>query len=234
MRATGIWTRKKKLKISDFFADYVKYEEKNKIYKAPITISNHITGIDYILYMQQFDFPSLIVGATTRQAPFIGIVSEAMQCIFVDSYKAESKKKALEKTQVRLNDIMANKRFPRLLFFPEGDTNAGHSLMKFKTGAFEFFSLLKICGIKIHNDDSIGHNLCSRADSTLNAMNSFFFDVTMYEFDNFDPQYTLDKHGITKDDPRAIELIIEDVRYLYEYALGISVKENNSYSEKNQ
>ena len=65
-------------------------------------------------------------------------------------------------------------------------------------------------------------------------MNNFFLDVTMYEFDNFDPQYTLDRHGITKDDPKAVELVIEDVRYLYEYAFGFVVKDNSSFSEKNQ
>ena len=105
--------------------------------------------------------------------------------------------------------------------------------MKFKTGAFENFNLLKIHGIKFNDHYKPAHNLVTNAQSILSVFVQFSYDVTNYEFDSFDPQYTLDRHGITRDSPGAVELVIEDVRYLYEYACGLRVKSNTSFAAKN-
>ena len=51
---TGARVTEKKLKISDFFADYGKYEEKNKNFRAPIMISNHVTVFDFALHTRSY------------------------------------------------------------------------------------------------------------------------------------------------------------------------------------
>jgi len=56
-------------------------------------------------------------------------------------------------------------------------------------------------------------SLVSLAEHASLLMSDTPHPMTMYEFDNFDPNYTLDKHGITKDHPDAINLVIKDVRY---------------------
>jgi len=41
----------------------------------------------------------------------------------------------------------------------------------------------------------------------------------------------LDRHGIDKSDPNAVQYVIEDVRYLMEYGCGFRTKSNNMYSD---
>ena len=220
---SGLWITKKKLKVTDFFADYGPYEEKNKKFRAPILISNHITGIDYVIYLSQYDIISMLANSSTRDFPFIGKISETIQCVFCNRSSVEDKLRALEAVTTRIDNIMKFKRFPRLLFFPEGDTNNGEELMSFKYGAFENFSLIKIFCLKFDVNESIipCHNLVSQLNSLfILSFSQFYYRITHYELDSFDPQYTLDRHGITRDHPDAVGLVIEDVRYLYECAFG--------------
>ena len=105
--------------------------------------------------------------------------------------------------------------------------------MKFKTGAFENFNLLQICGIKYNDLFKPSHLLVTNYQSMLSLFIQLFHNINYYEFDNFDPQYTLDRHGITRDCPEAVDLVIEDVRYLYEYAFGLRVKSNISFATRN-
>jgi len=76
-------------------------------------------------------------------------------------------------------------------------------------------------------------NLTNELDTLLLQLGSWYYPLTVYELDNFDPQYTLDRHGITRDDEKAVGLVVEDVRYLYEVAFGIRVKNNSSYADGN-
>ena len=232
--ASGARVTEKKLKISDFFADYVKYEEKNKNFRAPIMISNHVTFIDFSLYYSKYEhMPSSLAGSFMRTIPFFGKILQAVQAIFVDNTSADTRLMTLKDIKTRINNIMEHKNFPKIQIYPEGATNNGEEQMKFKTGAFENFNLLQICGIKLNDLFKPSHLLVNNQQSVVSLFVQMFQDITYYEFDNFDPQYTLDKHGIKKDDPRAVELVIEDVRYLYEYAFGLRVKSNISFATRN-
>lgn len=77
------------------------------------------------------------------------------------------------------------------------------------------------------------YNLTNDLDTLLLQLGSWYYPLTVHELDNFDPQYTLDRHGITRDDEKAADLVIEDVRYLYECAFGMRVKNNSSYADGN-
>ena len=84
-KSAAYWFTWKKLKVSDYFADYGKYEEKNKTFKAPIIISNHSTGIDFVIHLMKYDLPSFLAGNSTRAVPCIGDIAEAIQCVFITS-----------------------------------------------------------------------------------------------------------------------------------------------------
>lgn len=58
-----------------------------------------------------------------------------------------------------------------------------------------------------------------------------YYPIDLYEFDTFDPQYTLDRHGIDRHHPNAVKLVIEDVKYLMEYGSGIRSTANTTYQE---
>ena len=58
----------------------------------------------------------------------------------------------------RCDDILVHKkRFPSLMVFPEGTTNAGNFLMKFKQGAFIHNVPLKLYALEYKNN---GFNPC--------------------------------------------------------------------------
>ena len=230
---SAFWITKKKLKISDFFADYGKYEEKNKQYRAPIVISNHVTAIDMFFFMQEYDFPSFMAMQPVKNMPVIGTVAQAIQTIFINRKSQESKTKAMQDVKDRISNIMEHKNFPGILIFPEGATNNGQEQMKFKYGAFDNFSQIKIYCIAFKGHFTASFNLTNELDTLLLQLSQWYFFIDLYELDTFDPQYTLDRHGITKDDPNAVDLVIEDVRYLYECAFGMRVKNNTSYAERN-
>lgn len=120
MLVAGFWVTKKKLKISDFFADYGLYEEKNKKYRAPIMISNHITAMDMLMYMQEYDIPSFMAMLPVKKTPIIGKIAESIQTVFVNRKSQAAKTKSLQDVKDRIQNIMEHKRFPRILIFPEG------------------------------------------------------------------------------------------------------------------
>lgn len=121
----GFWVNKKKLKISDFFADYGPYEEKNKKYRAPIMISNHVTAMDMLMYMQEYDIPSFMAMYPVKKVPIIGTIAESIQTVFVNRKSQVAKMKSLQDVKDRIQNIMEHKRFPRILIFPEGATCNG-------------------------------------------------------------------------------------------------------------
>ena len=229
---SAFWSTKKKLKVSDFLADYGKYEEKNKENKAPIMISNHITGMDYQFYTQEYDMPSFMVVDLIKNFPLIGTGAESIQSIFLSKHSQEAKEKAVQDINDRVNELMEHRNVPRILIFPEGANNNGQEQMKFKVGAFENFHQLTIQCISFKGPFTSSFNLTNVIDTYLLQLTQQYHFIDLYELDTFDPQYTLDRHGITKDDPEAIDLVIKDVRYLYEYAFGMIVERNTSFAEK--
>ena len=114
--ASGARITKKKLKISDFFADYSKYEEKNKNFTAPITISNHVSFIDSSVYFSNYEhnMPAPVVGSFMRKVPFFGKMLVASQAIFVDNTSVDSRLMVLEDIKTRINNIMEHRNFPKI------------------------------------------------------------------------------------------------------------------------
>ena len=113
--ATGARVTEKKLKISDFFADYGKYEEKNKNLRAPIMISNHVTVFDFAFFTQSYqDNPSSLVLSFIRKVPFLGKIVEAQQGIFIDNKSSDNRLKSFRDIKTRINNIMDHKNFPHL------------------------------------------------------------------------------------------------------------------------
>lgn len=54
--------------------------------------------------------------------------------------------------------------------------------------------------------------------------------LTLHEFDNFDPKYTIDRLGLIPGDENNWKHIVKDVNYLYEYGMGLKTKDNEIHS----
>lgn len=232
----GISLTRKKQNVSDFFSDYVKYEEMQKDKVAPIIICNHSTPVDYLFFLSIERPASFLANSDMKNMPIYGMLSQTMQGLYVDRTNNNSKTQALEDIRIRAKDIEAGKDLPQILIFPEGVVNCTEELMNFKPGAFESFSLLKIYGMKVESDVQKlpSWSLISTLEILTYLLSETQFPLTMYEFDNFDPMYTLNRHGITKDHPDAINLIIKDVRHLMEYGCGLRTKANTTGTQKNE
>lgn len=232
----GLSPTKKKQQVSDFLSDYVKYEKMQKNKLAPIIISNHCTIADYLFFLHLKRPAGFLADAKIKNMPLYGKLSQTMQGIYLDRGSNNSKDQALEAIMNRVKNIQEGKDIPQILIFPEGVVNCAEELMSFKPGAFASFSPLKIYAMKIEPDVQKlpSWSLFSEIETMLYLVSETQFPITIYEFDNFDPMYTLDRHGITKDHPDAIELVIKDVRYLMEYGCGLRTKANPTCAQKNE
>ena len=106
---------------------------------APVcVVSNHVSWVDILVMMSEV-FPSFVAKATIRKLPLVGVVSEAMGCIFVERETRGAGENGGVSALVRERLLMRARdptSCPPLLLFPEGTTTNGKFLLPFKTGAF--------------------------------------------------------------------------------------------------
>lgn len=108
---------------------------KDPIFAA--VIANHVSPVDILLLMSRY-FPSFVSKQSVRTAPFIGAVSQYMECVFVD-IKAKASGGSLGTSSAvkeRMQAIAAGADMQPMCIFPEGTTTNGTHLIPFKTGAF--------------------------------------------------------------------------------------------------
>jgi len=228
---------RKSYKVSDFFADYEDCQP-SKIRDAPIWIGNHVTVLDPILTLSLSTkcTPSFLAKDDTKRALFglIGKCMDALQGLYVLRLSESSRQDVKDKIKERVNLILEGKRLPPMFIFPEGTTNNGFDLMHLKQGAFSDFAPLKIFGFTFDNSVSPAWNLLSTLEICFLHFSQWNIKTTLHEFETFDPKYTLKRLGLEKSDPTAWEKVVEDVRYLMDYGIGLRVKGNSTYNMKNE
>ena len=105
--------------------------------KSVCVVSNHVSWVDILVFMAEL-FPSFVAKATIRKLPLVGVISEAMGCIYVEreSRGAEGNGAAALVRDRLLKRAQDPASCPPLLLFPEGTTTNGKYLLPFKSGAF--------------------------------------------------------------------------------------------------
>jgi hypothetical protein len=125
----------------------------------------------------------------------------------------------------RIDEIMVQKtNHPRMMIFPEGTTNNGLFLMEFKKGAFIDHKPIKIQALTFDSLVNPCWNLINVLPNIILMLANPNMTLTMHAFEeNFNPQYSLDKRGLTgKEDPETTwQYVAEDVYYLMEYGFGL-------------
>jgi len=141
-------TTYKKHRISDLIADYKPFEKGMKDVQAPISISNHFSMFDMIVLLNIFPYVSFISKIGVGKVPMIGPICTRLQSIYIHRGDSSQASATANDIKTRADNIMAGKTFPTLMIFPEGTTNNGWGLMKFKQGAFVNECPLKIYAIE--------------------------------------------------------------------------------------
>ncbi|KAL9178480.1 hypothetical protein ACHAXT_001818 [Thalassiosira profunda] len=100
--------------------------------KPRIVVCNH-SGFVELLYLAYSDGCSFVSKADNKSLPFMGWMSQAMQCIFVERHNAGAGSTS-QKIRERLEAPQG--AWPPLNIAPEGTTTNGSSVIKFRTGAF--------------------------------------------------------------------------------------------------
>lgn len=81
--------------------------------------------------------PSFASKKSLRSKPIIGMLTEALQCIFISrGASEEERQRNIQQIQERQTRIESGENFPPLCIFPEGGTSNSRYLLSFKKGAF--------------------------------------------------------------------------------------------------
>lgn len=194
---------------------------------APIVVSNHCSWADMFFYLTKNI--SFLSKKTVAHAFLIGFHSIARQSIFLNREDEKDRTKVLELIQARTKRVRENEDMPPLLIFPEGTITNGRVLMSFKKGAFFSGDPIKIYVIKYNTDFQVISSIIniSAVSSFLVTANQFYNEIELMEYeDNFDPEWTFKKHGITKEDPKAWEYVARDVKTLMQFISGFDTSED--------
>ena len=123
-----------------FFLGYMiipTYGQRPKLSQIPsshIIIGNHC-GYAEIVYMIAQFLPSIVAKRAISEMKFIGTITDAIKCIYVDRIQTGEKKVSVSQ---KIIDFLATKdgHHNTLGMFPEGTTTNGNTIVHFRTGAF--------------------------------------------------------------------------------------------------
>lgn len=178
----------KKDLISNYLPDYPIKESKN--IKAPIIVSNHYSWLDIYYFIASKFCPSYLSKKEVVNYPFIGVIAKGLQTVFVSRESEVDRNIVISALTERCDNIIAGKKYPQLLIFPEGTTTNGHYLISFKKGAFLKNYPIKIICLKYEERnfavsyDGIGDIYC-----LVLPFCQFINRFSVIEFDVFDPSY---------------------------------------------
>ncbi|KAL0205166.1 hypothetical protein P9112_000473 [Eukaryota sp. TZLM1-RC] len=98
-----------------------------------VLLANHLSYIDVFLHLH-LSFCSFVARKETTNIPFVGVIAEVVQSVFVDRNDENSRTKTMEAIADRVNN--AHHYDHPLLIFPEGTIANDKGIPTFKIGAF--------------------------------------------------------------------------------------------------
>ena len=162
----------------------------NQNCRAPIIVSNHISWVDIFAHMIYSESPSFLAKKDVANYPIVGVIAKSMQGLFVERELRTNKDFIIDLIKSRVNQIKQGSQIPQVLIFPEGTTTNGEYLISFKKGAFLPLAPIKIKCLKYNNPrfnpslDVLGAGI-----TFLLTFCQFSNSLTIYEYDNFYPDY---------------------------------------------
>lgn len=90
---------------------------------------------------------SFMAKYVVKKYPVFGDLATLVGCLYIKRDSEEDRKKALTDIKQRIHDFDSGvKGINPMMIFPEGTTDNGRSIIKFKVGAFETLSRITAFG----------------------------------------------------------------------------------------
>lgn len=227
-----LWISKRKVKISDFIADYKPKSDPSE--KAPINISNHSSWMDMFFYLME-DVSFLSKDEVSRM-PFVSMFAIARQCLFLDRSSTEDRDRIRDMIAERADRIKTHGDLPPLLIFPEGTVSNNRSLLSFKKGAFMTNDLIKIFSIKYNTwgasfvPSIVNMSALFSMIATMSTLANNI-EYTVFE-DNLDPQWVYEKYNLDPEDEDSWKQVAQEAKTLISLAGGFHQTSTSSREVK--
>lgn len=137
----GIRIVERKKDCTELYKKYLgpDYDFKNQ--KFSLLISNHIGFFEVVAQMARWSAGFMAKDEVANYF-FVGPISQAMHCLFVNRREEATRKYMFEQLEERQKLYYEGKFLAPLAMFPEGTTTCGRNILKFKKGSF--FALLPV------------------------------------------------------------------------------------------
>ena len=133
--ANGIRVLRKKVEYEEVYKKYLGDDYDFKDDKYSLIVSNHIGFFEVVVLMAKYS-AGLMAKKVVADYYFVGPISTAMHCLFIEREKAEERKKIFDQLEERQKLFYQGKFLAPLAMFPEGTTTCGRHILKFKKGSF--------------------------------------------------------------------------------------------------
>ena len=196
----------------------------SKSKKSIVTVSNHVSFIDVFYYMmdKKHNF-CYIAKEEFKKYPFIGFVSQVVQCVFIDRFCKKDANRVLDTLKKRVEDMKNGQDLSEFVVFAEGTTTNGKCLSSFKKGAFVLDTPLRIVGLKYNGNFCTQLNMCSTLECVIGTFCNFYNELTVFEVEDL-----IEKNGNMEWEEYA-----EAVRKVYCEEMGFK-NSGGSYRLKNE
>ena len=162
--ANGIRVLKKKVEYEEVYKKYLGDDYDFKDDKYSLLISNHIGFFEVVVLMAKYS-AGLMAKKDVADYYFVGPISTAMHCLFIEREKAEERKKIFDQLEERQKLFYQGKFLAPLAMFPEGTTSCGRNILKFKKGSF--YACLPIKPLIINHYQESNYHLSIGAGSAV-------------------------------------------------------------------
>ena len=133
--ANGIRVLPKKIEYEEVYKKYLGDDYDFKDDKYSLLISNHIGFFEVVVLMAYYS-AGFMAKKEVADYYFVGPISTAMHCLFIEREKADERKKIFDQLEERQKLFYEGKFLAPLAMFPEGTTTCGRNILKFKKGTF--------------------------------------------------------------------------------------------------
>eukprot|EP01135_Chromosphaera_perkinsii_P007589 Nk52_evm45s914 gene=Nk52_evmTU45s914 len=152
---------------------------------VPLIVSNHLSYLEILVLLGVYK-TSFIARTATLDVPFVGLISEAIQCMYVVSEQGGQGITSVLKE--RVNRASKYRDVPPLLIFPEGTTTNGSCLARFKTGAFQTAIPIQPLAISFpHCHFNPSWETILLSEHLFRTLTQFVIDIEITELDLYEP-----------------------------------------------
>jgi lysophosphatidylcholine acyltransferase/lyso-PAF acetyltransferase len=151
--------------------------------RTPVCVSNHVSFVD-IFYFLSHRKCGFLAKAGVKSAPCVGLLAQAVQCLFVERQNPNARAAMLGKLSGRVEMAETGHNFNSLIIFPEGTTTNNKGLIDFKKGAFMALKPVRVFAVKYRSSFSPQLNMISTLYLFIGMCLQLRNSLTVFEFEH--------------------------------------------------